>query len=232
MSEEEQLDTPVKATPPTEAAEASISSASEAPGEASTTSDEDVSELERRIAELESQLAKEHEAATDYMNRWQRTQADFSNFRRRTQQEQERMAQMATAQALGTILPALDSFERAFDSLPASMRMYSWIDGVNLVYLQLRTALQAHGIQPVELEPGQPFNPALHEAIGEIETADHPAGSVAVVIQRGYTVGEMLLRPALVQVARAPQPKAAPETNAPEAIPESGEETRDEASTS
>jgi molecular chaperone GrpE len=183
-----------------------------------------VSGPEQRIADLEGQLAKEHEAATDYMNRWQRAQADFANFRRRVQQDQERATQLAMAQALVTILPALDSFERAFETLPPTLRMYSWIDGVNLVYLQLRTALQAHGIQPVEVEPGHAFDPTTQEAIGEVETVEHPAGRVAIVVQRGYTVGDMLLRPALVQVARAPQAQAEqPEAATPETTADAGE---------
>src|SRR5947209_8594196 len=78
-------------------------------------------ELEARVAELERQLAQEREAATDYMQRWQRAQADFSNFRRRSQQEMEQRDRQVAAEALAPVLLALDSFERAFQTLPESL---------------------------------------------------------------------------------------------------------------
>src|SRR5690242_9996008 len=176
--------------------------------------------LERRIAELERELAKERDAATDYMNRWQRAQADFANFKRRAQQDQEQLQRAFAAEAARVILPAVDSFERAFATLPDSLARFTWIDGVALIQLQLQRTLDAVGVRPRAVAPGDAFDPARHEAIGEIETADHAAGSIAAVVQRGYEIAGTLLRPALVQLARAPQPDApvnAPADNPPEA---------------
>src|SRR5262245_56421547 len=76
---------------------------------------------EDRVAALEGDLEKERAAATDYMQRWQRAQADFSNFRRRAEQEREQQQQLYRAQALAILLPALDTLERAFTSLPATL---------------------------------------------------------------------------------------------------------------
>jgi molecular chaperone GrpE len=162
-------------------------------------------ELERRVAEQESEVAKEREAATDYMSRWQRAQADFSNLRRRAQQEQEQMQRLAGAHALAGILPALDSFERAFATLPPTLRHLSWIDGIGLVHLQLHGALQAAGIKPFAPDRGAAFDARREQSIGEIETSEVPPGTVAAVIQPGYELGDLVLRPALVQLARAPQ---------------------------
>lgn len=164
-----------------------------------------VAELEARLTELEGQVAHERDAATEYMNRWQRTQADFSNFKRRSQQEQEQIEAQITGRVVATLLPALDSFERAFATLPSTLRGFSWIDGIALVHLQIHNALAAHGIQPVAAEPGHAFDPLRHESIGEVESADYPEGHIAVVLQRGYEAKGLLLRPALVQIARAPQ---------------------------
>lgn len=186
-------------------------------GETPVIGETPMAELERRIADLERRLANEHDSATDYMARWQRIQADFSNFRRRVQQEQEQRGRLLAAQAASLVLPALDSFERAFAALPPTLREFSWIDGVALVHAQLRQALDGLGIQPVAAEPGQPFDPTRHEAIGEIETAEYPSGHIAVLVQRGYEVAGLLLRPALVQVARVPRPAA------PEALEPAGE---------
>lgn len=184
-------------------------------------SESQVAELEARIADLERQLASEREAATDYMHRWQRTAADFSNFKRRVQQEQEQLRGLAAAEALTPVLHALDSFERAFATLPASLRTYSWVDGIALIDLQLRRVLDIHGITPVEAEPGGTFDPARHQAVGEVESSAHPAGAIAEVLQRGYEMHGILLRPALVQLARTPSPatEEAPATaaEAPEA---------------
>jgi len=162
-------------------------------------------ELEQRVTELESELAKEREAATDYMSRWQRTQADFSNLRRRAQQEQEQLQRLAGANALAGILPALDSFERAFSTLPPTLRHLSWIDGIGLVHLQLHGALQAAGIKAFAPDRGAVFDARREQSIGEIETSEVPPGTVATVVQPGYELGDLVLRPALVQLARAPQ---------------------------
>ncbi|HEY7975647.1 MAG TPA: nucleotide exchange factor GrpE, partial [Ktedonobacterales bacterium] len=102
-----------------------------------------VASADTRIAELERLLAAERDAATDYMQRWQRVVADFTNFKRRAQQEQEQRERLFAAQALAPVLNALDSFERAFATLPDTLRGYTWVDGLALVEYQLRHALDA-----------------------------------------------------------------------------------------
>jgi molecular chaperone GrpE len=163
-----------------------------------------VAELEARVAELERSLAGEREAANDYMQRWQRAQADFANFRRRAQQEQEQRELLATGKVFASVFNALDSFERAFQTLPPSLRYYSWMDGVALIEMQLRRALDMHEVKPVEVAPGAAFDPLRHESIGAVETADHPDGAIAAVVQSGYELRGFILRPALVQLAKAP----------------------------
>jgi molecular chaperone GrpE len=160
--------------------------------------------LEQRIAELESQLSTERDQATDYMRRWHTAQADFANFKRRTQQEQEQRDRLLAAQALAPTLHALDSLERAFLALPATLRSFSWIEGIALVELQLRRALELQGIRAVAAELGQPFDPTRHEPIGEVESTEYPQGTIAVVAQQGYEMQGLMIRPALVQLARTP----------------------------
>jgi molecular chaperone GrpE len=160
-------------------------------------------DLDARLAELERQLVSERSAATDYMNRWQRAQADFANYKRRAQQDQQQVQRALAVEAARLILPALDSFERAFATLPQSLQQLTWISGVELIRLQLESALNAVGIRVIEAVPGQSFDPAKHEPIGEVESAEHPAGNVAVVVQRGYQIEGYILRPALVQLAKA-----------------------------
>ncbi len=185
---------------------------------------------DERIAELERLLAAERDAATDYMQKWQRAVADFTNFKRRAQQEQEQREQLFAAQALAPVLHALDSFERAFATLPDTLRGYTWIEGVALVDYQLRRALETQGITEVAAEPGQSFDPTRHQAVGEVETDQQPAGHIAVVVQKGYQTASLLVRPALVQVARAPEAVAASgpteSESATAATPEAPDETQ------
>jgi molecular chaperone GrpE len=169
-----------------------------------TTPDQQTAETapKDRVAALEAELERERAAATDYMQRWQRAQADYSNFRRRTEQERDQQQKLYRAQALAILLPALDTLERAFATLPETLRGYSWIDGVALAQLQLEGTLRGAGVEPIEIEVGAEFDPRRHEAIGEIESVEVPAGRVAAVIQRGYALGDLLLRPTLVQLSR------------------------------
>jgi molecular chaperone GrpE len=155
-----------------------------------------------RVAALEAELEKERAAATDYMQRWQRAQADYSNFRRRAEQERDQQQKLSHAQALAILLPALDTLERAFATLPETLRGYSWIDGVALAQLQLDSALRNAGVESVEIEVGAEFDPRRHEAIGEVASETVPAGRIAAVVQRGYALGDLLLRPTLVQISR------------------------------
>jgi len=168
-----------------------------------------IAELERQIADLEQARGRESEQATDYMNRYQRAQADFANFKRRTEQEQEHRDVMAAAQVLSLILPALDSFERAFITLPPSLLAFSWIDGISLIHMELRHALQLYGAQQIETNPGQEFDALRHQSVGEVESNEHAEGHIAVVLQSGYEIRGRVLRPALVQLARPPAAAAA-----------------------
>jgi molecular chaperone GrpE len=176
-----------------------------------------IAALEAQVAELERQIERERDHATEYMRHWHTAQADFANFKRRAQQEQEQRDRLLAAQALAPTLNALDSLERAFLALPASLRSFTWIEGIALVELQLRRALELQGIRAVAAEPGQTFDPAHHEPIGEVETAEYAEGAIAVVAQAGYESHGLLIRPALVQLARKPTAPAASSSAATQA---------------
>jgi molecular chaperone GrpE len=179
----------------------------DAPAEARADSTDEASALRERLAGLERELAAERERATDYMQKWQRAQADHANFRRRAQQEQEQFLSLATAQTMALLLPALDSLERAFRTLPESLQHLTWVEGIALVDLQLRRTLDAQGVTAFEPRSGDALDPARHQAIAQTETTQHAEGTIVAVVQRGYEQqGGRVLRPALVSVARAPSP--------------------------
>lgn len=164
----------------------------------------------QRIAELEQELARERDKATEYMHNWQRAQADFNNFRRRNKQEQEALAKYASTELLYDLLPVLDNFARAFQTLPAALRDFTWINGIALTEFHLHNTLQHHGVTRIEAV-GKEFNPQEHQAMMHEETAEAPEHTVLEEFQAGYKLYDRVLRPSMVKVARA-KSTAAPST--------------------
>lgn len=147
-------------------------------------------------AELEKVKA-ERDALLD---RFARMQADFDNARKRAAKEQQDFRDFALADSIKSLLPVVDSFERALQakSDPADFRA-----GVELIYKQLQDVLAKMGVQPITAK-GQPFDPRYHEAIEMVETSDAPDHEVLDEWQRGYKFKDRLLRPAMVRVAKNP----------------------------
>jgi len=104
-------------------------------------------------------------------------------------------------------LAVLDSFERAFASIPNEFRHFTWVQGIDLIRAQLYDTLQRSGVTPIEAQ-GKPFNPVEHEAVAYEETSSSPEDSVTAELQAGYKLHDHVLRPTLVKIARAPQPVA------------------------
>ncbi len=174
-------------------------------------SDEEVSQLKHRIQELEGQVQKESEQATDYMKRWQYSQAELANMRRRTQQERDDLVKYGVAPLAGMLLEVLDNFERAEQALPDTLRSFTWISGVLLIHRQIDYLLQQHGIESIATSE-QRYDPALHEAIANEPHDTLAEGVIIGEVQRGYRLHGRVLRPALVRVSRGPKPPASDET--------------------
>lgn len=160
-------------------------------------------ELAERIERLERELAETSAKAEEHLYNWQRSAADFSNYKRRTDEERATLGQFSTAILIGKLLAVLDDFDRALDSVPAEAND-PWIEGVRLVERKLRSVLEAEGVTPIEAI-GQPFDPNLHEAVAHEETADHADNEVIGEVQRGYRLHDRVIRPSLVRVANNPK---------------------------
>jgi molecular chaperone GrpE len=160
--------------------------------------------------DLAAELAREREKASDYMNRWVRAQADFANYKRRAEQEREQQQKAALVPFFLEILKTLDNYQRAFETLPAELREFSWVQGVMLTYGYLENLLHVYGVTPIETRVGDLFDPTRHQAVTHEESDAHPDGAITAEYQRGYVYQERVLRPALVRVARpkAPAPPA------------------------
>lgn len=156
-----------------------------------------VQDLEERVQRLTSN--------------WQRSQADLANYRKQVEREQLELVQLTTQGLTADTISILDDFERAFTTIPMNLRSLTWIEGVWLVYKKLESILHARGLEAVEAEPAQVFDPNLHQALSEV---DGDAGTIIEVAQKGYTMGGRLLRPALVTVGKGkPVTEETPDIN-------------------
>jgi molecular chaperone GrpE len=144
----------------------------------------------------EGAAAAEKEKADEYLARWQRAQADFVNFKRRTEQERQEFCAFANADLIRALLPVLDDMERALDAMPPEFAEHDWVQGVRAVARKFRTSLEAQGVRPIEVL-GKPFDPNVHEALRQDVG---PEGIVIAEYQKGYTLNDKLLRCARVVV--------------------------------
>ena len=153
--------------------------------------------------QVEQQLTAEQQKVEECLDLLRRTQADFVNYRRRMSQEQAETRIAAQSALLSQLLPALDDLRRALGATPPELATHPWVQGLFLVERRLKTLLDQLGVRQLGT-PGELFDPRWHEAITTEERADVPEGTILQVAQPGYALGERVIRPAQVVVARAP----------------------------
>jgi len=144
------------------------------------------------------QLSTERDQAKDQLLR---TMADFQNFRTRTRQENDLNKRYATEAFVTALLPVLDNFERTVAHLEQGATVESMLTGVRAVERQLRSVLEGQNVQRIPAV-GEMFDPTYHEAIAMEATNDHPSDTIIAEIEPGYRIGDKVVRPARVRVAR------------------------------
>ncbi len=149
---------------------------------------------------LGTELQKLRTERDSLLDRLARAQAEFENARRRAAKEQQDFRDYAAVDVIKSLLPVVDSFERA---LGAKSGAADFRGGIELIYKQLQDALAKLGVRPVPAV-GEPFDPHFHEAIEMVETTDAADHEVLEELQRGYKFKDRLLRPAMVKVAKNP----------------------------
>lgn len=149
---------------------------------------------------LEEQLATAREEAARNLEGWQRAQAEFANARKRYEKQRVEAFSTANVEMAAKLLPIIDDFERAMGSAPDTVRADSWFSGIELVHRKFLSILEGMGVELIA-SLGQPFDPNIHEALGHESSSDYESGSVSREMQRGYRLGEKIIRPALVYVA-------------------------------
>jgi len=159
---------------------------------------------DKPVADLQAELEKARTERAAFLDRAARLQAEFDNFRKRNAKEQQDYRDYALADALQSLLPILDSLDRALKTDAASLKDFH--DGIELIDKQFHDALAKLGVQPIPAE-GEAFDPNLHQAIQMVDTDEAEDNHVIDELQRGYKLRERLLRPAMVRVARNPKGK-------------------------
>jgi len=150
---------------------------------------------------LEQQVETLRAEKEEHLRGWQRTQADFVNYRRRVEQEKTEFVKAAEAGLISDLLPVVDDLERAITSLPPEMRDLTWVQGVLLIERKLAALLEQHGLKPIEAL-GKEFDPNEHEAVLR-DGEPGEATTVTAELQRGYRLHDRVLRPTLVKVGPA-----------------------------
>jgi molecular chaperone GrpE len=162
---------------------------------------EEESEGLESVGALEQELSEARARADEYLDGWQRSRAEFANYKKRVDREQAQAYQMAAGNIIRRYLDVLDDMERALKNRPQEGDGASWANGIELIYRKLLNIVESEGVKPMEAQ-GQLFDPNLHEAISSEESDDHESGQIIEVLQQGYLIGDRILRPAVVRVAR------------------------------
>jgi molecular chaperone GrpE len=176
------------------------------PTDSGMESEEDVAdaraEVEAELLEQSLSIAELVAERDSYLDQLKRVAAEYANYRRRTENEKLQDRKNATRELLGQLAPIADDFERALNNIPAAEAQSSWIEGVRLIERKLEGLLERMDVRKIEALGAQ-FDPAVHEAV--VQDPDNTESVVVEVYQNGYTLGNQLLRPAMVRVGNLPK---------------------------
>jgi molecular chaperone GrpE len=189
-----------RADEPVDEAEDDEPEAGEAEDDAEALDELDA-EIEAEEDAIAADLAKARAEAESYLDDLRRLQADFDNYRKRTLREQTARAASASQALVTRLLPVLDNFELAVSAAEQSRDFDRMLKGVEMVFGELRLALEGEGLVKIEAE-GKPFDPERHEAVIAVEEEDTEPGMVVDIVRAGYELRGKVLRPAMVKVAK------------------------------
>jgi len=150
------------------------------------------------VEALKKQLEEAEAKASEHKDSWMRSQAEFQNYRKRIERDNDMLRSSMKGDIVKKILPVLDDLERALQNRPAKE---SWANGIDLIVRKFQSVLESEGIKKIEAE-GVEFDPNFHEAISNEPNDEVESGHVIAVVQNGYMLGERVIRPALVRVAQ------------------------------
>jgi len=155
-------------------------------------------EYDALVKEIES-LQVEVEEQKDG---WLRARADLENYRKRVQRDAARSYQDAMTSVLKIFLDVADDLERALKNKPEGEAAEKWVEGIELIYDKLLKQMKNQGVERMEVNPGDEFDPNIHEAITQEDDPDFKEGQIIDIVQPGYRISDRIIRPAMVRVAR------------------------------
>ncbi|MGI1657635.1 MAG: nucleotide exchange factor GrpE [Desulfitobacterium sp.] len=156
--------------------------------------------LEEKVLALQAELEQSKNQAEEYFAHLQRLQADFDNYRKRTQKEKDDYLKYASERVVEGLLPVLDNFDRAILASKTNQDFTSFAQGVDMIFKQMETTLAKEGLVAIEAV-GQPFDPNMHEAVLQVESNEYPENTVVEELQKGYYLKEKVIRPSMVKVS-------------------------------
>jgi molecular chaperone GrpE len=187
-----------------EAAE-SVETDADLPDSEDTTAEEEVSltyeELLEQVDTLQEEVERLQSESAEYLDGWQRARAEFANLKKRVEREKSEMRERITSDIISRYLDLLDDFERALKDRPAQEVDEAWIAGLEMIHMKFKAILDAEGIEVIPAE-GMKFDPNIHDAISYEESGDYEDGQIIEVIKQGYSLGDRVVRPAVVRVAK------------------------------
>jgi molecular chaperone GrpE len=189
-----------QATPPAEAEQLSDNDLASLEEEDQPIAADDAEAERNKLGTLQTELEQLQAQASEYLDGWQRARAEFANYRKRMEVEREELRRSSNEALLLKLLPVVDDFERAFQTLPEDLADTPWVNGITMILRKLQSVLETENVTPIQTA-GQPFDPQWHQAILQEETTEHPDGYVTEEMQRGYRLGDRVLRPSMVKVA-------------------------------
>ena len=171
-----------------------------------TTAEETPTELtpEARISQLEEALRAKEQEARENWDKLLRERADLENYKKRASREKEELLNYGVKSIIEEVLPVVDNLERALEHA-SEEGLPALVEGVRMTHGLLVTALKKYGVCVVEGSCGTLFDPAFHQAMNQVESADLPPNTIVQEFQKGYLLKERLLRPAMVSVACPPK---------------------------
>lgn len=152
-------------------------------------------------AGLAQQLQECQTKAAEYLDGWQRARADFANYKRRVERDSAQSYQNAVGSVVRRYLDVLDDLELALKNRPQEGEGAQWSQGVELIARKLSSLLESEGVKRIDTD-GQLFDPNMHEALTHEENEAFESGQIIDVVKQGYILGDRVLRPALVRVAK------------------------------
>lgn len=158
-------------------------------------------EILEEVAQLREQLVELTAQSNEYLDGWQRARADFANYKKRIEREQAETYRMAAASVLKRFLEVLDDLDLALANKPEQSGAEDFSNGIELIRQKLLSIMENEGITRMDVD-GMEFDPNLHEAISSEDSPDHDSGEIIAVVKNGYMVGDKVLRPAVVRVAK------------------------------